>query len=79
MRETVDEGGGNADCSGDEDRGFGEGVEFCAEEFPVHFALGVDWGAVVYDMLSLKKILVIANEGRAEKGRGGGVQVHHRG
>jgi hypothetical protein len=27
------------------------GIEFVAEEFPVYFALGVDWGAVVYQVL----------------------------
>ena len=62
MSETVYEGGGNADCGGDEDGRFGEGVEFRAEEFPVDFALGVDWGAVVYHMLLISIFLEMNSE-----------------
>jgi len=51
LGETVDEGGGDAEGSGDEDGSFGEGIELAAEELPVYFALGVDGGAVVYQML----------------------------
>ena len=69
MGTAVDEGGGDAEGCGDQDGGFGEGIEFCAEEFVVYFALGVDWSAVVDHVLGisiLERFYLKGETGRME-------------